>query len=141
MTRFSYVEGGPSGDLTLEAYGGSLEEAFASAAMAMFNAMTPLEGVAEALARRVEASADDLGGLLFDFLDELIYLHEVELLVFSRFDVHIDVERMSLRAECRGERFDPERHEQGIVVKAVTFHQMRIERGEKGWVIRVVLDT
>jgi len=141
MPRFSYVEGGPTADLTVEARGSTLAEAFEGAALAVFNAMTPLKGVEERETRRVEAQGDDLGGLLYNFLDELLYLHEIELLVFSGIDVSLDEERLRLTAECRGEHFDPRRHESGIVVKAVTFHQMRIERDEEGWLIRVVLDT
>ena len=141
MKRFSYVEGGPTADLTIESYGPTLEEAFANAALAMFNAMTPLEGIEERETRRVEASGDDIGGLLYNFLDELLFVHEVELLVFSSVVVSLDEELLRLTAECRGELFDPQRHESGIVVKAVTFHQMKFEREEKGWVIRVVFDT
>lgn len=138
---FSYVEGGPPADLTIEAYGSTLGETFENAALAMFNAMTPLEGVEGREARRVEARGDDLEGLLFNFLDELLFVHETELLVFSGMDIHIDEELLQLTAECRGEPFDPQRHESGIVIKAVTFHQMKIEREERGWVVRVVLDT
>lgn len=141
MRRFSYVEGGPSADLTIEAYGSTLREAFASAALATFNAMTPLEGVEEREARTVEVGGDDLGGLLYNFLDELLFVHETELLVFSGVDVLLDEELLRLTAECRGEPFDLRRHEQGIVIKAATFHQMKIEKGEEGWFIRVVLDT
>jgi len=141
MRRFSYVEGGPSADLTVEAHGSTLGEVFGNAALAMFNAMTPLEGVEGRLARTVEVRGDDLGGLLYNFLDELLYVHETDLLVFSGVDVTLDEEALRLTAECFGEPFDPQRHESGIVVKAVTFHQMRIERRGEGWVIRVVLDT
>jgi SHS2 domain-containing protein len=42
---------------------------------------------------------------------------------------------------CRGEHFELGRHEQGIAIKAVTFHNMLIEKVESGWEIRVVLDT
>lgn len=141
VERFRYVEGGPTADLMLEAYGSTLDEAFGNAALAMFNAMTPLEGVELRVVRTVEVETDDLGGLLYDFLDELIYVHETDHLVFSAVDLSLDEERIQLRAECRGERFDPGRHKSGIVIKAVTFHQMKIEKGEKGWTIRVVLDT
>jgi len=141
LERFSYVEGGPTADLTVEAYGSTLEEAFGNAALAMFNAMTPLEGVEEHEVRTVEVRGDDLGGLLYNFLDELLYVHDIDHLVFSGVDVGLEEEPLQLRANCLGERFDPNRHESGIVIKAVTFHQMKIEKGEKDWTIRVVLDT
>lgn len=138
---FRYAEEGPTADLTVDAWGGSLGEAFSYAALAMFNAMTPLEVVEEAETRAFDAEGDDLGSLLFNFLDELLYLHEVDLIVFSAIDVEADEGNFSLHAECRGERFDLERHEQGIAIKAVTFHNMAIERVEGGWSVRVVLDT
>ncbi len=138
---YRYAEEGPTADLTVDAWGGSLGEAFSNAALAMFNAMTPLEGVREAETRAFDVEGDDLGALLFNFLDELLYLHEVDLIVFSALDVEVDEENSRLHAECRGERFDLERHEQGIAIKAVTFHDMAIERGEGGWSVRVVLDT
>lgn len=141
MEKFRYVEGGPTADLTLEAYGSTIGEAFGNAALAMFNAMTPLEGVEEREVRIVEVRGDDLGGLLYNFLDELIYVHETDYLVFSGIDLSLDEKLLWVRAECRGERFDTGRHESGMVIKAVTFYQMKIERGEKGWTIRVVLDT
>lgn len=139
--RFSYAEEGPTADLTVDAWGDTLGEAFANVALAMFNAMTPLDGIEEHETRTFEVEGDDLGALLFNFLDELLYIHEVDLIVFSKFNVKLDKERIWLTAECRGEHFNLERHQQGIAIKAVTFHKMNIARDDKGWVIRVVLDT
>ena len=136
---FRYAEDGPVADLTIEAEGSTLEEAFQNAALAMFNAITPLEGIEEREECSIEAEGDDMGALLFNFLDELLYVNDVDLLVFSGIEVEID--GLRLRARCCGEPFDLERHRQGIAVKAVTFHQMRIEQRGGGWSIRVVLDT
>ena len=140
MERFKYVEDGPTADLMFEAYGSTLDEAFGNSALAMFNAMTPLEGVEEREVRTVEAQGDDLEGLLYNFLDELLFVHDVEHLIFSAVDVDLDEEILQIRAECSGERFDPTRHESGIAVKAVTFYQMKVEGPENGYTIRVVLD-
>jgi len=138
---YRYSEKGPTADLTVEAWGDTLEEAFGSVARAMFNSMTPIEGIRGAESRSFEVEADDLGGLLFNFIDELLYIHEVELMVFSGFELVIDQARNRLNAVCRGEGFDLSRHEQGIAIKAVTFHNMSIDKVDSGWEIRVVLDT
>jgi SHS2 domain-containing protein len=138
---FRYAEEGPEADLTVDAWGGTLGEAFGNAARAMFNAMTPLEAVRARVFRGFEVEGDDLGALLFNFLDELLYIHDVDLLVFSEFDLDVDEDKTRLRAVCRGEEFDTGRHEQGIAVKAVTFHDMRIGRADGGWKLRVVFDT
>lgn len=138
---YSYAEDGPTADLTVDTRGETLEDAFGQAAIALFNAMTPLEGIGQNEIREFQVEGDDLGALLFNFLDELLYLHEVELIVFSAFDLEIDRERFILKAVCRGEFFDVSRHVQGIAVKAVTFHQMKMEQTDEGWNLRVVLDT
>ena len=47
----------------------------------------------------------------------------------------------SLRALGRGEKLDPERHEQRADVKAVTLHHFRVEQTEDGWRALVILDV
>ena len=138
---YHYAEGGPTADLTVDTWGETLEEVFAQAGLALFNAITPIEGVEKAETREFEVDGDDMGALLFNFLDELLYIHEIELIVFSAFDLEIDRERFRLKAVCHGEFFDLARHPQGIAIKAVTFHQMNIQESEEGWNLRVVLDT
>jgi SHS2 domain-containing protein len=138
---YRYSEEGPTADLMVEAWGETLEEVFASVARAMFNSMTPIEGIKGDETRSFEVEGDDLGALLFNFLDELLYIHEVELMVFSGFELAIDQDLNRLNAVCSGEHFDLGRHEQGIAIKAVTFHNMLIAKVESGWEIRVVLDT
>lgn len=138
---YSYAEDGPTADLTVDTWGETLEEAFAQAGFALFNAITPIEGIEKAETREFEVEGDDLGSLLFNFLDELLYLHEVDLIVFSDFDLEIDRERFRLKAVCHGESFDLARHPQGIAIKAVTFHLMNFQQSDEGWNLRVVLDT
>lgn len=139
--RFRYVEGGPSADLTTEAYGSTLEEAFANTALAMFNAITLLAEVEKRDSWTVKAEGGDVEILLYNFLDELLYIHDTNLVIFSHVNVLLDKEKIHLTAECRGETFDLQRHNQGIAIKAVTFHQMNIEKRKDCWIIRVVFDT
>jgi SHS2 domain-containing protein len=140
LKGFRYPDDGPPADLTVEAYGSTVGEVFANTALAAFNAMTPLEAVEPRETRVFEVCSEDLEGLLFDFLSELLYIHDVEHLVFSEVEVELDPEAFRLRAVCRGERFDPERHRSRLVVKAVTYHDMKIERELEGWKARVVFD-
>ena len=138
---FSYAEDGPTADLTVDTWGETLEEVFRQSALALFNAITPIEGISQDETREFEVQGHDLGALLFNFLDELLYLQEVDLIVFSGFDLEIDREKFTLKAVCHGEPFDLARHTQGIAIKAVTFHMMNIQQTDEGWKLRVVLDT
>lgn len=138
---YRYLEEGPAADLTVEAWGETLEEAFANIALAMFNAITPLEGVEIKTSTTIEAEGDDLESLLFNFLDELLYVNDVDHLIFKELSLSLDMGGMRIRAECGGEAFELGRHEQGIAVKAVTFHLMLVERAGDEWLVRVVFDT
>jgi SHS2 domain-containing protein len=138
---YSYAEDGPTADLTVDTWGETLEDVFRQSAIALFNAITPIEGISQEETREFEVEGHDLGALLFNFLDELLYLQEVDLIVFSGFDLEIDRERFTLKAVCHGEPFDLSRHTQGIAIKAVTFHLMNIQQSDDGWILRVVLDT
>ncbi|MEE8354806.1 MAG: archease, partial [Candidatus Bathyarchaeia archaeon] len=119
----------------------TLEDVFRQSAIALFNAITPIEGISQDETREFEVEGHDMGALLFNFLDELLYLQEVDLIVFSGFDLEIDREKFTLKAVCHGEPFDLSRHTQGIAIKAVTFHLMNIQQTDEGWTLRVVLDT
>ncbi len=138
---YRYAEDGPTADLTVDTWGETLEDVFRQSAIALFNAITPLEGINQNETREFEVDGHDLGALLFNFLDELLYLQEVDLIVFSGFDLEVDRESLTLKAVCHGELFDLSKHTQGIAIKAVTFHLMKFEETDEGWKLRVVLDT
>ena len=138
---YRYDEKGPTADLTVDTWGETIEEAFKQAAFATFDAMTPLDNVKKSVTREFEVNGDDVGGLLFNFLDELLYIFEVDFLVFSEYTLKISEDHKSLKAKCQGEKFILGHHEQRIAIKAVTFHLMSIEEKNGRWELRVVLDT
>jgi SHS2 domain-containing protein len=141
MTSYTYLEGGPTADLYIEATGGTLEEAFTNIAYAMFNVITPLEGISEKEKYIIEATGKDLESLLFNLMDEFLYINDIEFLVPKRIELKINLERLHAIAECYGERFSAKTHEVGIAVKAVTFHLMEIKEQKNGWIVRMVFDT
>jgi SHS2 domain-containing protein len=141
MKGFTYPEGGPLADLLVEATGSTLGEAFANLALGMFNAITPIEGINENEEFTLEAEGMDMESLLFNLMDEFLYLNDVEFLVPRRIDIQVDLDSFNAQAWCIGERFSGETHEVGIAVKAVTYHMMEIVEEEKGWRVRMVFDT
>jgi len=64
---FSYAEDGPTADLTVDTWGETLEEVFRQSAIALFNAITPIEGIRQNETREFEVEGHDLGALLFNF--------------------------------------------------------------------------
>jgi len=140
MKSFEYLEEEATADLAVRSYGATLEEAFVNMALGMMNAMTPLERVEPKEEREFEVSGGDLGELLYNFLDELIFMKDVENLIFSKISVEITEDQTKLRARCWGEPFDLTRHEPKIDVKAVTYSIMEVKKEVDGWTIRTVFD-
>ncbi len=129
-------------DVMIEAWGSTLNEAFEEAAKAMFDQMVYIEKVDNLIEYSVEVSGYDLEELLYNWLEQLIIAVEVDFLVFSKFKVLISGNEgdYKLRAICWGEKYKREKHGSKVVVKAITYHEMKIEKRDNQWVIRYILD-
>jgi SHS2 domain-containing protein len=138
---YSYPDEGPPADLLIDATAPTLSEAFAQIAYAMFNIITPLEGIAEKEEFTLEATGTDLESLLFNIMDEFLFINDVEFLVPKKIEMVVDQKNFTAVAKCIGERFSQETHETGIAVKAVTYHMMVIKEIPEGWYVRKVFDT
>jgi SHS2 domain-containing protein len=136
MKKFEFIE--HTADIGLRAYGATLAEAFANAALGMFSVMAELDGVREAEIRRVAVRADDIEGLLFEWLNSLLYYFDVEMLLFKQFDI-IEFEEKKLSALCYGEKYDSSRHSLRMGVKSATYHRLEVDR-EKNCV-QVIFDV
>ena len=138
--KYIYIEH-PS-DVGFEAYGDTLEELFANAAIATYSFMTDVDEIEEEEEgeREIEIKSEDLYSLMFDWLDEMIFMFEAESLVMKKFDIDVNSTDFRITGTCRGGRFDPYKHESGIIIKAVTYNMMEIKRNEI-WHARVVLDV
>jgi SHS2 domain-containing protein len=122
----------------LVAYGKSLAEAFANAAYGLFSLIVEPNKVKEKESRKVTVQAQDTEGLLFNWINELIYIFEVERLLFKSFDI-TEFTGRSLEAICWGEKYDPSRHQLKTGVKSATYHMLKVD-GEKNRV-QVIFDV
>jgi SHS2 domain-containing protein len=132
-------------DAKFRAYGSTLKEAYENAAIALFNIMINTSGLVASESRDIEVESPDIKGLLVDWLSELLYLFEVDEIIFSEFKI-ISIEKtnegFSLKGKASGEPIDLSRHNFDTQVKAVTFHDLQVESDKTGrfWV-QVVVDT
>lgn len=137
MKRFDIIE--HTADVGIVAYGTDLHEAFANAAYGMFTLIAELEDVREDFCRQIEVRAEDQESLLASWLNELLYLFEVEGIIFKRFEV-IDIGENILKAEGYGELIDPARHSLKAGVKAATYHMLRVAKDD-GYSVQVIFDV
>jgi SHS2 domain-containing protein len=127
-------------DVGFLAYGRTLEELFANAALAMFSLACEPSAIEERERREVEVTGGDHETLLFAWLAELLAISDVEQIFFRRAEV-TEVHEGRVRGAATGERYDKLRHRAGTYIKAVTYHQLRVERTPEGWRARVFLDV
>jgi SHS2 domain-containing protein len=136
VKRFQFIE--HTADIGLIAYGQSLSEAFANAACGLFSIIAELKTVKEIESRQLELNEEDSEALLFEWLNRLIYLFDVEMLLLKRFDIR-DFDGRGLKAICYGEKYDPSRHQLKTGVKSATYHMLKIDRGKNQ--VRVIFDV
>lgn len=125
-------------DIGIIAYGGTMKEAFGNAAKGMFSLITELDDVRETELRDIELDAPDQESLLVAWLNELIYLFDVENILFKRFVIS-RLSQTHLKAKAYGEKADSSRHKLKLGVKAATYHALKVEKGKPNK-IEVIFD-
>jgi len=140
---YKYLEDVGTADIAFEATGRDLPQLFTAAADATLNVMIEnIEAIDPREMRRVELENDKIDMLLFDFLQELIYLKDAERLLLRIRDAQIHQKEGAyfLTATAAGEPLDAARHQQRADVKAVTLHDFRVEKANGGWKATAILD-
>ncbi|AHC50972.1 archease [Sulfolobus acidocaldarius SUSAZ] len=138
MTRFEFFD--HTADIGIIAYGRSLEEAFESAALAVFEVMTDTSKIEYKVEVEIEEIGSDLENLLYKWIESLLVYYDSDLLLFGKFKVNIDLNTMTLKGKAYGEKFNPEKHERRTVVKAMTYHEMLISQNDGTYILRFVVD-
>lgn len=122
-------------DWSVRVWAEDLASLFVEAALAMNALSGTVAGQGRRLKRTFEAEAPDAESLLVAFLSELVYFQEQENLAFDRFELQIH--ERQLRVDMQGgpvERVDK-------AIKAVTYHNLRIERTDRGLEATIVFDV
>ncbi len=138
---FAYLD--HAADLAIRAWGSSVGEAFAEAALAMFSKMIRTDQVRPMIARKYALQADSLRHLLVAWLAALLVPKDVEDLVFSRFEVDVRTAELGfeLRGRAFGEPLDPERHEPSGEVKGITYLGLDVREEAGVWYAEFVADV
>ncbi len=137
MRRFEILD--HTADIGIIVHGENLKRLFENAGEAFFRLITDLRKVKGRIERRVNIGAESLDRLMVDWLSELLYLHDVENLLFKGFNVD-SVGEDGLKAAVKGEPFQEGVHVIKTEVKAVTYHQIEVRQEKRGWRAQVILD-
>lgn len=139
MKKYKFLD--HTADVLFEAYGKTLNELFTNSALALEETQVDLKDVKQKTKHIIKLKKDSIEMLLFDFLQELIYLKDKDLLLFSKFKVDIKKNKhFGLKAECFGEKINYKKHELKVDVKAVTLHEFYVKKTKDKWEAHVILD-
>jgi SHS2 domain-containing protein len=126
-------------DIGFRAFGETLPALFVESAVALLSIAGDPEAAEPLDDYPLEVESGDRESLLVDWLSEVLYWFDGKGIAFRDFRVTA-YEDTALRAIGRGEPRDVERHRARLIVKAVTYHQLKIERRDGLWVAEVYLD-
>jgi SHS2 domain-containing protein len=135
MMGFEEVE--HTADQALRIFGASLAELLLSAAAGLTHLMAvDASAISTEIEKSVELNAIDAESLLVEWLSELVYLAESELLVFKKFKI-LKATATHLQAKIFGGKTSMlQKH-----IKAVTYHNLKIIKTSEGLEATIVFDV
>lgn len=138
-----------SGDAGIRAFGKDLQELFTNAASGMYSLITDVTAFKEEKTITVSAESHSLESLLVSWLNELVFYfdtygfigNKIEVAEFSiQTDKPADMQHCKMTAFLSGEDFDPERHERRLLIKAATYHKLRVDKTGDLWNADIIFD-
>ena len=137
MNKFELFD--HTADIGLKVWSQDFTGIFSTAAQGMFSVITELKKVVPRLDFDISLQGDRDSDLLVHWLNHLNYLMTTEEMLFSKFNI-LSIKNGRLLAQIRGEKFFPEKHEIFREIKAVTYHQLILEKQSTGWYAQLLFD-
>jgi len=134
----SFVEVPHTADIKIRATAPTLEKLFSEAFAALMQVIYGPDRNG-GKKREIALDAEDHESLMRDFLSEVLFIAEVDGMVFSSADIHIEGRHLS--AVLDGEPFDRRRHAMGTEVKGISYSGLAITRDANGYMLDIVFDV
>lgn len=132
--KFEFLD--HTADIKFKAYGKTINEVIENCAAAFSSYIANEQKIKPAKGKIIDVRGDDKESLLYNFLDELIYLIDAENFIVTK--ASVTVRGYNLHAELYGDDASKYSLKQ---VKAATYAEMYIKQDLKGWEAQVVLDV
>jgi len=113
-------------DIGIVAWGNSLSEVFAHAAQGMFFLIADKQCDQYSFETTVAINGNDYEDLLVTWLNELLYIFDVEQAFLCDFEI-TEIGQYFLKAQIRGELFNSMKLPIKHVVKACTYYEAKVE--------------
>ena len=134
----SFEEISHTADIKIRVRAPTLEALFSETFNALMQVMYGTER-SGGIVKEIKVESPDNESLLLDFLSEVLFVSEVESLVF--FNAGISIHGSRLTAELSGEPFDPIRHAGGSEVKGISYSGLSIIHDANGYMLDIIFDV
>ena len=150
MAGYKFIEGLTVADIAFEATGRNLNELFENSALALFEVNVDIRSVKPLMEVEVKAVGDNLENLLFNFLDELIFVKDRDGMVFCGCKAEVNANAASaasagggdfkVTAMLKGDKINYRTQKLRVDAKAVTMHMFEVKKEGNIYKARVVVD-
>jgi SHS2 domain-containing protein len=134
--KFKFFE--HTADVKFQAFGKNAEKAFANSALALKETICGKIKIKEAKEKSIIAEGNDFESLLYNFLEEIIYLLDAENFLIAKVK-SIEIKEFKLKAVIMGDRASNYKFTNNV--KAVTYNEMFVKEKNKDWTVQVVIDV
>ena len=134
----SFKEISHTADVKIQARAPTLESLFSETCNALMQVMYGTSRKGQ-IKREIVVTSDDTESLLLEFLSEVLFVSEVEGIVFSVARVRIN--GSNLHADMDGEPFNKDRHAQGTEVKGISYSGLSIRQDANGYMVDILFDV
>ncbi len=143
---YRILEDEATADVAYVVTGKSLAAVLKDSAISMLDTIAERKSISKKIKKEIKLDSIDAGKLLYNFLQEIIYLKDAGNIVFSEVNVRAKEKKsskgsiFSLNATLYGDRIDSSRQKMKADVKAVTLHMFSMKKTGKGWRAKIVFD-
>jgi len=126
-------------DLGIIVKGPDVKSLFIHAARAMTDLMVKGDISKEAVIKDVLVEGEDFPDLMIRWLGEILYLFDGENLIVNSIKIK-SISPTKLKSILTLTSFEPEHHQVIREIKAVTYHQISVDKTKDGWQAKVIFD-
>jgi tRNA nucleotidyltransferase (CCA-adding enzyme) len=126
MSAVGWAQFDVEADVGIRGWGPTRAEAFAQAALGVFALLVGPDQVQAREQREVRAQAEEPQALLVAWIDECLYVHEIEGFVARSVEMGVCSDTLA-HGMLLGEPVAPDRHRLGSVVRGAMYHWTAVE--------------
>lgn len=133
--KFKFLE--HMADIKFRAYGKTRGEVFENSALALSEYVSKGQKIKKNIIKKLEVKGKDDEEMMYNFMDEIIYLMDADNFILSR--VKVLIRKGKLTAELAGD--DTSGYDELSHVKAATYAEMYVRKSGDRWEAQVVIDV